>query len=68
MRTIDVTIPAVVLDTGPDTACGLAALRVLGRLGVAVFGAAHNLAPRLTATAWLRMPTFAGGASHASGW
>jgi hypothetical protein len=35
---IDVTVPAVVLDTGPDAAGGLAAIRVLGRLGIAVFG------------------------------
>jgi len=30
--------------------------------------AARSLAPRLTATAWLRARTLAGGASHASGW
>jgi cation diffusion facilitator CzcD-associated flavoprotein CzcO len=30
--------------------------------------AARSLAPRLTATAWLRTQTLAGGASHASGW
>jgi hypothetical protein len=34
----DVTVPAVVLDTGPDAAGGLAAIRGLGRLGIAVFG------------------------------
>jgi hypothetical protein len=38
MPTIDVTIPAVVLDARPDAAGGLNAIRSLGRLGVAVFG------------------------------
>jgi hypothetical protein len=38
MPSIDITIPAVVLDAHPDAAGGLNAIRSLGRLGVAVFG------------------------------
>jgi hypothetical protein len=40
LTTIDVTTPAVVLDTGPSPAHhdGLAAIRSLGRLGITVYG------------------------------